>query len=191
MGSQLQIYISEYSISCAIYTLLSSNNQEIKSTIKATKLTKIISGDKYGNELYLFFIGNNDVSLQITNEFLNINLPGIFILRTLDNKDILKLDIKLNLKVKISIQNGAKVTGVINDLTFIIKTITLNQLSIDLTKITEGLMDIKQVIITLLNEFIEKKLNFNFPTVMGIKFTQLSLEHKDHYLQINYNLIRT
>ena len=29
MGSQLQLYISEFSVNAAIYTLLASNNQEI------------------------------------------------------------------------------------------------------------------------------------------------------------------
>ena len=190
MGSQLQIYISENSISSAIYTLLASNNQEIKAKIKSSKLTKILSGSQFGEEVYIVFTGTPDVSLGITKDNLNINLPGTLSLRTLNNQDFLKVDLKLQLKVKVSIQNGAKVTGVVNDLNLNINKLLLDKLSLNLSKVSEGLMEAKPELIPLINEFIDKKMKVTFPTVMGIQFTQLSLEHKDHYLQINFNLVR-
>lgn len=190
MGSQLQIYISENSISSAIYTLLASNNQEIKAKIKSSKLTKILSGSQFGEEVYIVFTGTPDVSLGITKDNLNINLPGTLSLRNLNNQDFLKVDLKLQLKVKVSIQNGAKVTGVVNDLNLNINKLLFDKLSLNLSKVTEGLMEAKPELIPLINEFIDKKMKVTFPTVMGIQFTQLSLEHKDHYLQINFNLVR-
>ena len=191
MGSQLQLYISEYSVSAAIYTLLVSNNQEIKVKVKSKELAMLIPDNKFGNEVYIVFTGTPDISLQITEPSLNINVPGTLSLRTLDNQSILTLDLKLALKVKASIENGAKVTAAVNDLEFNINSLNLNKLSLDLSGIKNGINAVKPFLIPLLNDFIDKKMKITFPTVMGIKFTQLSLAHKSHYLQINYNLVRT
>ena len=91
----------------------------------------------------------------------------------------------------ISIQNGERVTAVVNDFDFNLNKIILNQLSVDLSVINKGFDEVKPILIPLLNQFIKSKMELTFPTVMGIKFTQLSLAHKNHYLQINYNLVRT
>ena len=190
MGSQLQLYISEYSVSAAIYTLLVSNNQEIKVKVKSKELAMLIPDNKFGNEVYIVFTGTPDISLQITEPSLNINVPGTLSLRTLDNQSILTLDLKLALKVKASIENGAKVTAAVNDLEFNINSLNLNKLSLDLSGIKNGINAVKPFLIPLLNDFIDKKMKITFPTVMGIKFTQLSLVHYNHYLQINYNLVR-
>ena len=190
MGSQLQLYISEYSVSAAIYTLLVSNNQEIKVKVKSKELAMLIPDNKFGNEVYIVFTGTPDISLQITEPSLNINVPGTLSLRTLDNQSILTLDLKLALKVKASIENGAKVTAAVNDLEFNINSLNLNKLSLDLSGIKNGINAVKPFLIPLLNDFIDKKMKITFPTVMGIKFTQLSLTHYNHYIQINYNLVR-
>ena len=62
--------------------------------------------------------------------------------------------------------------------------------SVDISVITKIVKELKSTILPLLNAFIDKKMKIKFPSVLGIKFTQLSVEHKDHYLQINYNLVR-
>ena len=157
MGSQLQLYISEYSVSAAIYTLLVSNNQEIKVKVKSKDLAMLIPDNKFGNEVYIVFTGTPDISLQITEPSLNINLPGTLSLRTLDNQSILTLDLKLALKVKASIENGAKVTAAVNDLEFNINSLSLNKLSLDLSGIKNGINAVKPFLIPLLNDFIDKR----------------------------------
>ena len=193
MGSQLQIYISEYSINSVIYTLLASNEREVLGKVNTSKISKMLPGitDKIGNEALIVFTGSPDVSLQVTEQNLIVDLPGTFSVRTIDNKDLVKLDLRLNLKVFASIQNGEKITAVVNDFDFNLNKIILNTLSVDLSVINKGFDEVKPILIPLLNQFIKDKMELTFPTVMGIKFTQLSLAHKSHYLQINYNLVRT
>ncbi len=191
MGSQLQLYISEFSVNAAIYTILASNNQEIKKKIKASQISKMLPGvnDKYGNETYIVFTGTPDISLQISEENLNVNLPGTFSIRSISGEDIIKLDLRLALKVDASIQGG-KVTGTVKDLDLNLGKININKLSVDLSVVNKGFSEVKPILIGLLNEFITSKMQLTFPTVMGIQFTQLSLEHKNHYLLINFNLVR-
>ena len=193
MDSQLQIYISEYSINSVIYTLLASNEREVLGKINTSKISKMLPGitDKIGNEALIVFTGSPDVSLQVTEQNLIVDLPGTFSVRTTDNKDLVKLDLRLNLKAFVSIQNGEKITAVVNDFDFNLNKIILNTLSVDLSVINKGFDEVKPILIPLLNQFIKNKMELTFPTVMGIKFTQLSLAHKSHYLQINYNLVRT
>jgi hypothetical protein len=193
MDSQLQIYISEYTINSVIYTLLASNEREVLGKINTSKISKMLPGitDKIGNEALIVFTGSPDVSLQVTEQNLIVDLPGTFSVRTTDNKDLVKLDLRLNLKAFVSIQNGEKITAVVNDFDFNLNKIILNTLSVDLSVINKGFDEVKPILIPLLNQFIKNKMELTFPTVMGIKFTQLSLAHKSHYLQINYNLVRT
>jgi len=191
MGSQLQLYISEFSVNAAIYTLLASNNQEIKRKIKSSEISKMLPGitDKYGNEAYIVFTGTPDISIQITEQYLNVNLPGTFSIRSISGEDIIKLDLKLALKVNASVQGG-KVSGTVKDFDINLGKISINKLSVDLSVVNKGFSEVKPILIVLLNEFITSKMQLTFPSVMGIQFTQLSLEHKNHYLLINFNLVR-
>ena len=190
MGSQLQLYISEYSVQSAIYTILTSNNQEIRKTVKSKDLAALIPDNKFGNEVNVVFTGTPEISLQITEPSLNINLPGTLALRTLDNQNILSLNLKLALKVKVSIQNGGIVSAVVDDLDININSIGINKLTEDISGITKVIGVVKPILLPLLNDFIAKKMKITFPTVMGIRFTELSLVHKNRYLLVNFNLVR-
>ena len=191
MGSQLQLYISEFSVNAAIYTILASNNQEIKNKIKASQISNMLPGvtDKYGNEAYIVFTGSPDVSLQISEENLNVNLPGTFSIRSISGEDIIKLDLRLALKVDASIQGG-KVTGTVKDLDLNLGKININKLSVDLSVVNKGFSELKSLLIDLLNGFAKSEMELTFPTIMGFKFTDLSLERKNHYLLINFNIAR-
>ena len=192
MDSQLQIYISEYTINSVIYTLLASNDREVKGKINTSKISNMLPGitDKIGNEAYIVFTGTPDVSIQVTEQNLVVDLPGTFSVRTTDNQEIIKLDLRLTLKAFISIQNGEKVTAIVNDFDFNLNKIIFNTLSVDLSVVNKGFSEVKPLLIPLLNQFIKNNMELTFPTVMGIKFTELSLVHKDRYLLINYNLVR-
>ena len=191
MGSQLQLYISEFSINSVIYTILTSNDKTLSTKIKKEYISKMIPGiERYGNEdPILYFIGTPEVSLEITEEYINVNLPG-FLNINVGNEDILKLELKLGLKAKACIQNGEKFSAEIFDLDLNIIKIDYNKLSTDLSILTKGFSYIRNPLITLLNQYIKTKMELPFPTVMGVKFWELSVQHKSHYLQINYNLVR-
>ena len=192
MGNQLQLYISEYSISSAIYTLLKSNYQEIKTTIDTSKISQITQGIINPNEkINLMFKGNPDkITLGITEESLNVNVPGTLLLKTTNNQDLLSVNIKLALKAKVGIQTGEHIYGNVMDLVIDVDKLNFSKKSVDISIITKIVKELKSTILPLLNAFIATKMKIKFPNVMGIRFTQLSVEHKAHYLQINYNLVR-
>ena len=191
MGSQLQLYISEFSVNAAIYTILASNNQEIKKKIKASQISNMLPGvtDKYGNEAYIVFTGTPDISLQISEEDLNVNLPGTFSIRSISGEDIIELDLKLALKVNVGIEDG-KITSSVQDYDVNLGKINVNKLYVDLSAIKNGFSELKSLLIDLLNGFAKSEMELTFPTIMGFKFTDLSLERKNHYLLINFNIAR-
>ena len=191
MGSQLQLYISEFSVNAAIYTILASNNLEIKKKIKSSQILKTFPGitDEYGNEAYIVFTGSPDISLQISEEDLNVNLPGTFSIRSISGEDIIELDLKLALKVNVGIEDG-KITSSVQDYDVNLGKININKLYVDLSAIKNGFSELKSLLIDLLNGFAKSEMELTFPTIMGFKFTDLSLEHKNHYLLINFNIAR-
>jgi hypothetical protein len=192
LDSQLQIYISEFTVNSVIYTLLVSNEREIKGKFATRKLRNILPGivEAYGNEAYIVLTGTSDVSLQITEENLIVKLKGALSLRSTSNQEFLRNEIDLILKVFVRIQNGERLTAEVDDVDCNFYNFTVNALSVPLSLIYENIEEIRPFFIPLLNDYIINKMEYKFPTVRGIKFTQLTLEHKNHYLLINYNLVR-
>ena len=169
-----------------------SNYQEIKTTIDTNKISQITQGIINQKEkVNLIFKGNPEsITLKITKESLNVNVPGTLLLKTVNNQDLLSVNIKLAVKAKVGIQTGEHIYGKINDLVINVDKLNFTKKSVDISVITKIVKELKSAILPLLNAFIDKKMKIKFPSVLGIKFTQLSVEHKDHYLQINYNLVR-
>ena len=48
--------------------------------------------DKYGNEVYIVFSGIPDISIQITEQYLNAKFPGTFSFRSISEEDMIKLN---------------------------------------------------------------------------------------------------
>ena len=95
------------------------------------------------------------------------------------------------LKAKGRIQKEEKIHAEIIDFDLNVNKIDINIFSIDINKLLLSLPALKPTLISLSNKFIKSKLEIPIPTFLGIKFIELKLEHKNHYLEINYNLVRT
>ena len=195
LENQLQIYISEYSINAAIYTLLMSHNKELKSTVSPSSIESFLPGfkKKYINlSPQIFFTGYPKASIEITEQSLNVNLGGIFLIKVPgQSSPIFNSTLNLSLKVEAYIANGQRVSARIRDLNAKVSEVTINEVcQSNTTLIENGLSNIKMTLIDLLNGFIKNYMEIPFPTFLGIKFTELTLQHKNHYLQINFNLVR-
>ena len=112
LGSQLQVYISEYSVNAAIYTILMSNNRELKTNVPATVLDSLLPGfsEKYKNTSpQIVLIGDPNASIEITEQSMNVNLPGVFMVKVPgQTSPVFNSNLSISLKVEVSIANGQK-----------------------------------------------------------------------------------
>jgi hypothetical protein len=182
LGSQLQVYVSEYSVNAAIYTLLMSNNRELKTTVTSSMLDSLLPGfgEKYKNiSPQIFLTGDPNASIEITEKSMNVNLPGTFMVKVPgQSSPVFSSTLTLALKVEVHIANGQKVSAKIHDLSAKISKVTINTVCESNTQVIEnGFTIIKMTIIELLNGFIKNYMEIPFPTFLGIQFTQLSLQH--------------
>jgi hypothetical protein len=183
LGNQLQVYVSEYSVNAAIYTLLMSNNRELKTTVPASVIESFLPGfkEKYKNisNPQIFFTGDPNASIEITEQSMNVNLPGTFMIKVPgQSSPIFNSTLTLALKVEVHIANGQKASAKIHDLSAKVSQVSINTVCQSNTQLIEsGFAFIKMTLIELLNGFIKNYMEIPFPTFLGIQFTQLSLQH--------------
>ena len=195
LGKNLQLYVSEYSINNAIYTLLSDSNKVIPINVNTKILNMMLPGivDKYGEKQATIILnGSPESKIQITDQYMHVEVPGTFSVK-IDGieSEVFKCTLDLSLKVNVKVVDGPKLSGEIKELSAKIKTINLNNASDSVNSIIEnGFSLIQSTIIPVLNLFIQKNVEIKFPTVMGISFTNVTLELKNKYFVINYDIAR-
>ena len=195
LGKNLQLYVSEYSINNAIYTLLSDSNKVIPINVNTKILNMMLPGivDKYGEKQATIILnGSPESKIQITDQYMHVGVPGTFSVK-IDGieSEVFKCTLDLSLKVNVKVVDGPKLSGEIKELSAKIKTINLNNASDSVNSIIEnGFTLIQSTIIPVLNLFIKKNVEIKFPTVMGISFTNVTLELKNKYFVVNYDITR-
>ena len=192
LEKNLKLYVSEYSINNAIYTLLSDSNNVLPIKIKTNMLEIAFPGivDKYGEkQATIILSGSPNSKIKIVNQNLEAEVSGIFGLK-IDGiqNEVFKCALDISLKGYVKIKEGPKLSGEIKDFKPTITKIFSNNVSNSMIK--DGILSIKSNIIPILNGFIEDSLEIKFPTVMGISFTNISLELKNKYIVINYDITR-
>ena len=192
LEKNLKLYVSEYSINNAIYTLLSDSNNVLPVKIKTNMLEMAFPGivDKYGEkQATIILSGSPNSRIKIVNQNLEAEVSGTFGLK-IDGiqNEVFKCALDISLKGNVKIKEGPKLSGEIKEFKPKITKTFVNQVS---NKIMEnGISSIQSNIIPILNGFIEDSLEIKFPTVMGISFTNISLELKNKYIVINYDITR-
>ena len=89
------------------------------------------------------------------------------------------------------VADGPKISGEIKELSAKIKSINLNTASNSVNSLIErGFSLIQSTIIPALNLFIKNNVELKFPSVMGITFTNVTLELKNKYFVVNYDITR-
>ena len=192
LEKNLKLYVSEYSINNAIYTLLSDSNNVLPVKIKTNMLEMAFPGivGKYGEkQATIILSGSPNSKIKIVNQNLEAEVSGTFGLK-IDGiqNEVFKCALDISLKGYVKIKEGPKLSGEIKEFKPKITKTFVNQVS---NKIIEtGISSIESTIIPILNGFIEDSLEIKFPTVMGISFTKISLELKNKYIVINYDITR-
>ncbi len=192
LEKNLKLYVSEYSINNAIYTLLSDSNNVLPVKIKTNMLEMAFPGivGKYGEkQATIILSGSPNSKIKIVNQNLEAEVSGTFGLK-IDGiqNEVFKCALDISLKGYVKIKEGPKLSGEIKEFKPKITKTFVNQVS---NKIMEnGISSIQSNIIPILNGFIEDSLEIKFPTVMGISFTNISLELKNKYIVINYDITR-
>ena len=98
-------------------------------------------------------------------------------------------ELYLNIKAEAKIENGPKITAKILDLTGEIGNILINQATTATKeKIQSGIDLVKNALVPLMNEYIKKYVTLSFPTVLGVTFTDIEVQHKNGYLLVNLNI---
>lgn len=195
LGKNLQFYASEYTINSALFTLLTSANRVIPFKISTKVLNNMLPGivDKYGEkEATVTLNGSPESKIQITEQYMNVQVPGTFSVKVEGvGNEVFNCNLELNLKVNINIKEGPKISGSIKEISAKIKKVNLNSASNSVISVIEnGFQFIQSTIIEVLNKFIENYIQLKFPTVMGISFTNVTLELKNKYFVINYDITR-
>ena len=79
----------------------------------------------------------------------------------------------------------------IEELSAKIQTVNLNIVSNSVISIIEnGFSLIQSTIIPFLNNFIQNQIELKFPTVMGVSFMDVTLQLKNKYFVVNYDITR-
>lgn len=195
-GDQFQLFVSEYSINSAAYTFLTVNkdNTLLKyAGLPITLINTMLPGisKKYPNKkAELSFNPKPETSIKLTEEFMYINVPGTFNLNVEDVQDpVFVWELTLNLKAQLNVDVGPKVTAKINDLTPVFGKILVNQATdSDQTTIENGFIIVKNALVAIINSYIDQKVKLPFPSIMGINFTDVKVQHKEKYILVNLNL---
>ena len=105
-----------------------------------------------------------------------------------NGNDVFISEVDLKIKFKI-IMEDTKLTATILEVTGGLGQISLNKATETPDDVIKSRFSlITMAIPTLVNIYIQKNVNLSIPTVMGISFTDVEIQHKDGYLLVNLNL---
>lgn len=129
-------------------------------------------------------------NVKLAEDYMIVELPGTFYVNIEGiESPIFISELYLNIKVEAKIENGPKITAKINELTGEIGNIFVNQATTATKeKIQSGIDLIKIALVPLMNEYIKKYVTLSFPTVLGVTFTDIEIQHKNGYLLVNLNI---
>ena len=198
VGNQFQLFVSEYSINTAIYTLLTAYNKEITFKVNTKVLNSMLPGivEKYGEKQVIVSLNQYpDAKVQITEKYFGINIPSSLSIKLNEGeKKIFDCDLLLSLKVDMKVINQNKqnyASGNIKELSAKITKVKFNIASKSFNSIIEsGFGLIQDTIIKLLNNIIDSQMKVRIPPIMGVTLLNINFVLKNGYFAVNYNIQR-
>ena len=195
--NQLQLYVSEYSLNSAAFTYLTVNSDDtfLKYTLSTGFINIMLPGITkiYGNkDAEISLIPKPQTNVQLTEEYMYVSSPGTFYVRVdgVENP-VFACELDLTLKAQASVEKGPKLSAVINDMTGTIGEILVNEVTTASPDLIEkGFLTLKNAIVQIINAYIKQNVDIPFPSIMGIDFTDINIQHKDNYLLVNFNITR-
>ena len=209
-GKQFQIYISDYTINTALFTLFKSDLLKIhidpeiipeSSPIKltTTNLKYIIVGidEVYGDDKLceVNFKVYNISTVTFEKEFVKIILPTEIILNVrVDNINKLSQAVKINtdfiFEINFQVNENVNISANIHTM----KLSNTNIIESNVPKASGSLIEAEFNLLSfalkpILNNFIIKNLSFELPSFEGISFGNSTIFHNEHYVEIQISLI--
>ena len=209
-GKQFQIYISDYTINTALFTLFKSDLLKIhidpeiipeSSPIKltTTNLKYIIVGidEVYGDDKLceVNFKVYNISTVTFEKEVVKIILPTEIILNVrVDNINKLSQAVKINtdfiFEINFQVNENVNISANIHTM----KLSNTKIIESNVPKATGILIEAEFNLLSfalkpILNNFIIKNLSFELPSFEGISFGNSTIFHNEHYVEIQISLI--
>lgn len=192
MDNQFQLYVSEYFLNSAIYTLLKTHQKPIKVPTDTSIINAMLPGivEVYGKKGAVLTINNLENSnIKLTNNYIDINAIGDFAINVDEITDsVYKCQIELSIRAKLVILTGPILSGEIENISAkVTKTLYNSNQKIKTPLIGSVLEAVNILFVPLLKELTKNDFKLKFPSVLGIEFKDVTLDIKNQYFVVNYN----
>ena len=181
-----QVFISQYSINSALYTYFITNPVSIKLDVEEYIIGLLLPTlfAKYlGKRLGVYLFIKSPPVLDLEQNYINTVIEGAIDIRDENKYEVVfACSIRISAKVEIVVFNGIDVSGKINDINIEVGKISVNKENTEF--LLEEAKGFITILVSTLNGYISKNIKFTVP----VFFKKISVEHKNKYLIINYNL---
>ena len=195
MDNEFQLYISEYSLNTALYTIIQTNSyQKILKIddIKTQFLNILLPGIEkaYGNKKAFVFLSHSTPKLEILEESINCPITGYLGVKLDDiNKPVYYIDYSIVLSLDLKVLPGPYISAKILDLTAKTTNIVFNEVPGAPNDVFEKLVDIvKTPTLAIVDLLLKDEIKMSFKQILGLTFKDINLTHNNHYLTVKYNL---
>lgn len=213
-GKQVQLYVSDFVINTAFYTLYHTNSLNI--TVKPEVVPESVPVKLNTNWLAALIVGidqtfgknvpceiglavRDSPAINFTEKYINLKLPSEIIVNARVNETNTTLNYILQQVVKINtdfivdidfhIMEEGNITAYIHELKMNSTSLVESAVPTADAKVVEtGFNMIASMVIPSLNNYLAKFLNITIPSVKGIKFDDMTVNHNVNYMAVEYNL---
>ena len=194
MENELQLYVSEYSLNSALYTLIQSNNYQNQlklDDIKTQLLNFLLPGieKNFGNLPRSAEFYYSTPKLEITEKSINCPITGRIIVRVNNgSKPVLLINYDLVLSLELFVLPGPYISAKILDLSPKTKLVELNDIEAPQDTFETLVNMVKTPTLALVNLLLQNDIKLTFKQLLGLTFRDISLTPKNQYLVVKYNL---
>ena len=190
VGKKYQLYISEYSINAALFTLFSTEYMHFilhsnDFTLSPLLLELMVPGlNEKAEKFLLDFEITKESSLEFNENDISTKIYGLMIIRNQNNGEILfQANLELSTSVSIIVKGEKTITGKVNSLAIKVGAIPINKYSSEVL-IEQNINSIIPLVLPFINNYIADKIKFTLP----LFFKNIDIQHKTDYLTVNYEL---
>ena len=194
MENELQLYVSEYSLNSALYTIIQSNtfqNQLKIDDIKTQLLNFLLPGieKNFGKLPTSAEFYYSTPKLEITEKSINCPITGNIIVRVNNaSKPVLLINYNLVLSLELYVLPGPYISAKILDLSAKTNRVELNDIEAPQDTFETLVNMVKTPTLALVNLLLKNDIKLSFKQLLGLTFKDISLTPKNQYLVVKYNL---
>ena len=204
-GKNFQVIIGDYAIKNALFTLYKSNelifkvtsemlNRTVNQTLNINLISKVYKGleNIYDKEkkVNITLKANSLPKIELVKDYIYLYIPTNIKIEIDEDICILEYDTNIEFKGNAEIIENQNMTGKIISIISRNTNITLN----NVTSLTNEYLENKfnlfgDIIKSIFNFYIyDNNIFLKLPKYKDINFYDMSIEHENNYLILNYNL---